>query len=48
MQFEQGLIEQFNFTAEEAHNSARQFLTRALDDITRAMREEVLRSKLRT
>ena len=48
MRFEQGLIEQFNFTAEEAHNSARQFLTRALDEITRAMREEVLRSKLRT
>jgi hypothetical protein len=48
MRFEQGLIEQFNFTAEEAHNSARQFLTRALDEITRAMREEVLRSKLGT
>jgi hypothetical protein len=44
MRYEQGLIEQFNFTAEEAHNSARQFLTRALDEITRAMREEVLRS----
>jgi hypothetical protein len=43
MRFEQGLIEQFNFTAEEAHNSARQFLTRALDEITRTMREEMLR-----
>ena len=42
------MIEQFNFTAELAHNSARQFLTRALDEITRAMREEVLRSKVRT
>lgn len=40
--FEQALIEQFNFTAEEAHNTAKQFLTRALDEIARTMREEVL------
>ena len=41
--FEAGLIEQFGFASEQAHNAAKQFLTRALDEITREMREEVLR-----
>ena len=36
--FEQGLIERFNFTSEQAHAAAREFLTRAMD----AWQQEVL------